>query len=174
MGEILTVPFEEKYDARNNGAVFVRGDFFASVPNHWEIPDGTQADIANSLKTKYGESKKTEIDMQEKAEREWAKVLRKRSTIDAAQCLKTYGVPMKEIQRIEMLRLFGNHSDEELHIPWDCLCRYSSDFESKYGPQAVVDLMKANRLGNNIKAELESPHIPQEVKALIEYVIPEM
>ena len=168
----LTVPFLEKAKAIQNGATFQRGDYFSGKQNGWFAEEELSEDKTESLCSQFGEEKKLQLNKEQELENKWQVVLNEGSTAKMALMLKKNGLPVKELQRVQMLQLFRNPKAGELYIPWDSLINYSSEFAEKYSWENVEEIMTRNHMGANFKEELQTCPLTEEEKTLLSYVIP--
>ncbi len=170
----LEVALNKRADAKAKGAVYIRGSFFSGVKNGFYAPEGPVDDNGNSIEPireilfmTYG---KEEVAKEHIDENLWAEALLSRDTLKIAALLRDKGVPVREIQRVEMLKILRNPG-RSLRIGFDDLRNFSESFKITYPEERVKDIViKYIAGGTDYKLTLENSKATPEEKELVKYV----
>lgn len=171
----LVVTLNERSDAKQKGAEYVRGSFFSGNKNGWFAPkagtdeEGRPTDpaIRLSLFEKYGQKEVAEEKINESL---WKEALNSRDTLKVAAMIRDKGIPAKEIQRVEMLRILRNPG-KSLRIQFDDLRDFSKSFKEAYSEERIKKIIEKHIVGGtDYQITLENSNATPEEKELIKYV----
>jgi len=172
MSKLLTIPFSQRAVAFENGAVFVRGDFFKGTKNTWEMSSSSEEE-PTSLAEYQQEVVEERINKEKENFEIWRPFLEERCTLDIAKALGTYGVPLDKQQRVQMLKILNAKEPGQYRITWEHLITYSPDFAEKYGWDKYMEIAKEKNLGRgDYLVEVESNGLTEEEKALVLFIFP--